>query len=68
MFLKYFHENNLNMTKIESRPIINKSWQYFFYIDFNGNIMDKDTRYALNGIEEESAYFKLLGNYKGDCF
>lgn len=66
--LKYFHENNLNMTKIESRPIINKSWQYFFYIDFNGNIMDKDTRYALKGIEEESVYFKLLGNYKGDCF
>ncbi|QXE18138.1 prephenate dehydratase [Clostridium sp. 001] len=66
--LKYFHENNLNMTKIESRPIINKSWQYFFYIDFNGNIMDKDTRYALKGIQEESVYFKLLGNYKGDCF
>ncbi|OAA91975.1 prephenate dehydratase [Clostridium ljungdahlii] len=66
--LKYFHENNLNMTKIESRPIINKSWQYFFYIDFDGNIMNKDTRYALKGIEEESVYFKLLGNYKGDCF
>lgn len=65
--LKHFHENNLNMTKIESRPIIDKSWQYFFYIDFYGNIMEKNTVNALKGIEEESVYFKLLGNYKRDC-
>lgn len=65
--LKYFHENDLNMTKIESRPIINKSWQYFFYVDFNGNIMEKNTMDALKGIEDESVYFKFLGNYKGDC-
>ncbi|MHC6180529.1 bifunctional chorismate mutase/prephenate dehydratase [Clostridium sp. JNZ X4-2] len=64
--LKFFWENNLNMTKIESRPMINKPWQYFFYIDFCGNIMENGTENAIEGIERESSYFKLLGNYRGD--
>jgi len=65
--LKYFEENNLNMTKIESRPMVDRSWQYFFYIDFYGNILEQNTQEALRGIENESVYFKLLGKYKGDC-
>lgn len=65
--LKYFEKNNLNMTKIESRPMVDRSWQYFFYIDFYGNILEENTKKALKGIENESVYFKLLGRYKGDC-
>lgn len=61
--LKHFAENNLNMVKIESRPIRNKSWQYFFYIDFSGNIFDESTKNVLDKIEKESLYFKFLGNY-----
>lgn len=61
--LKHFAEDNLNMVKIESRPIKNKSWQYFFYIDFSGNIFDENTKNALDKIEKESLYFKFLGNY-----
>jgi chorismate mutase/prephenate dehydratase len=64
--LKYFADNNLNMMKIESRPIVDKSWQYFFYIDFQGSILSEDTKNALKAIEEESLYFKFLGNYKGE--
>lgn len=65
--LKYFKKNNLNMTKIESRPMVDRSWEYFFYIDFYGNILEENTKEALKGIENESVYFKLLGKYKGDC-
>lgn len=65
--LKYFNKNNLNMTKIESRPMVDKSWEYFFYIDFYGSILEENTKEALKGIESESVYFKLLGKYKGDC-
>jgi chorismate mutase/prephenate dehydratase len=54
------------MTKIDSRPIINKPWQYFFYIDFQGNMTKSETKYALQGIRTESSYFKLLGSYKED--
>ncbi|KNF09991.1 P-protein PheA [Gottschalkia purinilytica] len=62
--LNYFAENNLNMQRIESRPIIDKSWEYFFYIDFEGNLKDENLRKAIADLEKNSLYFKLLGNYK----
>lgn len=64
--LMHFTENNLNMVKIESRPIKGKPWQYFFYIDFMGNLLHPNTKNALSSIEKESLYFKLLGNYAAD--
>lgn len=62
--LSYFAENNLNMLRIESRPVLSKSWEYFFYIDFEGNLKDESLRKAISEIEKNSTYFKLLGNYK----
>lgn len=64
--LKCFADNNSNMMKIESRPIVDKSWQYFFYIDFQGNILEESTKRIVEEIKEKSLYFKLLGNYKGE--
>jgi monofunctional chorismate mutase, gram positive-type, clade 2 len=64
--LKHFSENNCNMMKIESRPIVDKSWEYFFHIDFQGNLLHENIKTVLKGIEEESLYFKFLGNYKGE--
>lgn len=65
--LKHFEDNNCNLVKIESRPIIDESWHYFFYIDFNGNLSDKNTIDALRCIENESLYYKLLGNFKSEA-
>lgn len=59
-------ENGLNMLKIESRPIINRPWEYLFYIDFEGNLQDIAVQEALKLIKENSYHFKLLGNYKCD--
>lgn len=64
--LKCFKKNNLNMMKIESRPTKNKCWEYFFYIDFYGNLSDSNTSDALNCIKEQSLYFKMLGNYRAE--
>lgn len=64
--LKYFSQNNLNMMRIESRPIAEKPWEYFFYIDFEGNISEGNIAKALNIIKENSNYFKILGNYEAD--
>lgn len=61
--LKHFTENDLNLVKIESRPITDKSFQYLFYIDFNGSMLDNNTKNILRIIEQESLSFKLLGNY-----
>jgi chorismate mutase / prephenate dehydratase len=65
--LKHFSENNFNMLKIESRPIVNKSWEYYFYVDFQGNILNDIAKKFLMDVEKESLYFKLLGNYVGDA-
>ncbi|MGE5629570.1 MAG: bifunctional chorismate mutase/prephenate dehydratase [Caulobacteraceae bacterium] len=64
--LKHFAEGNCNLMKLESRPLEGKAWEYFFYIDFGGNINEEGTRSILKDIEKESSYFRLLGNYKSE--
>lgn len=64
--LRPFADNNINLLKIESRPIKDKPWEYFFYIDFKGNMDDYVTRKSIELIKNDSHYFKMLGNYKSD--
>jgi chorismate mutase / prephenate dehydratase len=62
--LRNFAEKNINLLKIESRPIKDKPWEYFFHIDFEGNLKDETIGQAIEDIKKNSKYFKLLGNYK----
>ena len=55
--------NNLNMTKIESRPIEGKKWEYRFFVDFDGKLGDAAVRNALKGIGAEAISLKVLGNF-----
>lgn len=61
--LSNFIYNNLNMTQIESRPIIGKSFEYRFFVDIEGNLKDPGVKNALFGIREEATKFKTLGNF-----
>lgn len=61
--LSHFIYNDLNMTKIESRPIPERSFEYRFFIDFDGNLEDSAVRNALRGLREETTNLKILGNY-----
>jgi chorismate mutase/prephenate dehydratase len=61
--LSHFIYNNLNMTKIESRPLYGRNWEYRFFIDFDGNLNDSAVKNALRGIREEAINMKILGNY-----
>ena len=61
--LSHFIYNDLNMNKIESRPIPQKQWEYHFFVDFDGNLNDSAVKNALRGIREETTNFKILGNY-----
>ena len=61
--LSNFIYNNLNMTKIESRPIEDRTWEYRFFIDFEGNLSDSAVKNALRGLREEARNMKILGNY-----
>ena len=60
--LSHIMYNNLNMTKIESRPIPGRSFEYRFFVDFEGKITDAAVRNTLNGIREEASRLKILGN------
>ena len=61
--LSNFIFNDVNMTHIESRPIPGRSWEYRFFIDFEGNLNEPGVRNALRGIREEAINMKILGNY-----
>ena len=61
--LSHFIYNDLNMTRIESRPIEGRSWEYRFFIDFEGNLEDAAVKNAIRGLREESRSLKILGNY-----
>lgn len=54
---------DLNMTKIESRPIKNSPGEYCFFIEFKGNIADKNVSSALERLGEYTKNYKLLGCY-----
>ncbi len=61
--LSHFIYNNLNMNRIESRPITGRNWEYHFFIDFEGNLNQSSVKNALRGIREEAINMKILGNY-----
>ena len=61
--LSHFIYNNLNMCKIESRPIEDRTWEYRFFVDFEGNLADSAVKNALRGLRDEARNMKILGNY-----
>lgn len=61
--LSHFIYNDLNMSKIESRPIEGRNWEYRFFVDFEGNLADAAVKNAIRGLREESRSLKILGNY-----
>ncbi|MDD6169962.1 MAG: prephenate dehydratase [Lachnospiraceae bacterium] len=61
--LSHFIYNNINMNRIESRPIPKRNWEYRFFIDFDGNLKDSAVQNALRGLKEETATMSILGNY-----
>ncbi len=61
--LQRLAKHNINMTKLESRPIPETPWEYLFYIDFEGGIDDENVKLALSEVEATCEYFKVLGSY-----
>ncbi len=64
--LKSLYENNINMLKIESRPIKDTLKEYNFYIDIEGNLKDGNIKRALENMKRNSNDIRILGNYKMD--
>lgn len=62
--LSVFALRDINLVKIESRPIPHKPFQYFFYTDFYGDLADKKIRNAINHLAEISVDVKQFGTYE----
>jgi len=58
-----FAKRRVNLAKIESRPRLNRPWQYFFFLDFEGHCQDPECEAAIMGLLRRSLFVKLLGSY-----
>ncbi|MFW8589242.1 prephenate dehydratase [Glaciecola sp. 2405UD65-10] len=56
-------ENNINMTKLESRPVNGNPWEEMFYMDMLGNIDDGPMQETVDKLRSMTRYFKVLGCY-----
>jgi prephenate dehydratase len=61
--LSAFALRDLNMTKIESRPLRGKPWEYLFYVDFLGRVDAPNAKNALRHLEEVADFLRVLGCY-----
>jgi len=63
--LAFFAERDINLVKLESRPVLGSPWKYNFYLDFIGDPDQDKCHDALADLENMAEYFKLLGTYPG---
>jgi prephenate dehydratase len=61
--LSAFALRDLNLTKIESRPLRGKPWEYLFYLDFIGHVDDPVAQKALGHLAELADFLRVLGSY-----
>jgi chorismate mutase/prephenate dehydratase len=62
--LGIFASLNINVLKLESRPIFGRVFEYCFYLDFAGNINDPDVQEALRRLQYDCVEVNVFGNYK----
>jgi len=61
--IENFNKNKVNLTKIESRPTKSNSWEYNFYVDFEGHHKNIQILEMLDQIKKETLFIKILGSY-----
>jgi len=61
--LNIFARNRINISKIESRPLRSRPWEYLFFVDLSGHRQDPGLMRALAALERKALFLKVLGSY-----
>lgn len=61
--LEPFSKRDINLVKIESRPMKQKAWEYIFFLDLVGHIDDADVTAAVEELRSHCHFLKVLGSY-----
>jgi chorismate mutase/prephenate dehydratase len=63
LMLEPFAKYQVNLTKIESRPVKTKAWEYLFFLDMEGHISAEPVAKAVDELRTRAQYLKILGSY-----
>jgi prephenate dehydratase len=58
-----FRYHHVNLTSLQSRPIMGEPWRYQFYVEIEGHRTDENVQRALRDVGERSAFLETLGSY-----
>jgi len=61
--LEVLADHDLNLSKLESRPVPRRPWEYLFYVDFEGALSSEPAALAVAELRRDCPYFKVLGSY-----
>ncbi|MFY9179823.1 MAG: prephenate dehydratase [Venatoribacter sp.] len=61
--LEPFHKAGISLTRIETRPARSGTWNYVFFIDFEGHYQDQDITPVMDELKQVAMDFKWLGSY-----
>jgi len=61
--LNMFAKNKINISKIESRPLRGRSWEYLFFVDLEGHRDDPRVKRALTALKDRTLFLKVAGSY-----
>ncbi len=61
--LKEFNDNDINLTKIESRPNKNTNWEYNFFVDFQGHSSNSKIKAVLDSVKKNTIFLNVIGSY-----
>jgi len=62
--LSVFALRDIDLTKMESRPLRGRPWEYFFYLDFIGSVKEEHCKKALAHLSEVTNFLRVLGCYE----